>query len=238
MPFPCYDYLRMKALILLSVAILVGAITPTPVWAAQDLLQFLQLYKDKFASEVTDDAPFSRSYTTRITIEPRHLDVDYDDKARQITVGLDQFTTFAYQEVEESCKRTGTGVGTTALGVTTSFVKQTCIRVFLKGNDERVLGDPLQEKSMKRPRAKSVVTLTGSPQEFRAIRDHGFDIEVTFVPRKGDGVVVEYDRGQSSPSLDYRFETDMHVYKLHATIKRVDYFKVGSKSPFRSDAIE
>lgn len=214
-----------------------GSIAAQTAISGPSTLAFVQKHKGLYASEISDERPFSQSFTTRINIAPYRIKVAYDDGSKTITITTDQFQSLQMQEVFESCTKRGTATGTTAMGVTASFVKQTCHRIFIKGNDDKWLGDKHQNPSASYL-STGLITLPGNPKQYRDLLARGFDIAVTFTPIKSDSVVVEHDQAFHSAKIDYRYETHMNVYKFSAKVHRIDYFFAGAKIPFRVDRFD
>ena len=199
---------------------------------------FVQKYKGLYASEISDERPFSQSFNTRVNIPASfRAKAAYDDGNKTITITTDYFHSLRMQEVFESCTTRGTATGTTAMGVTASFVKQTCDRIFIKGNDDIWLGDKQQNPTASYL-STGLITLAGNPKQYRDLLDRGFDIAVTFTPIKSDSVSVEHDQAFHSATIDSRYETHMNVYKFSAKVHRIDYFLAGAKIPFRVDRFD
>lgn len=214
------------------------------VIADDSVLNFVKTYRGLYASEVKNDDLFSKTYSARSRVKPETIGIGYNDTNGLITLTSDQFHSLKYREVLESCMKTGSGVGVTAFGVRSRYTKQICHRIFLTKNDDKWMGEKWLPSGLNTNGGssehlmKATVSVIGSPTMYRQIKASGFDVQIVFTPIKSDGLVVEYDHGEQSPSLDYPYETDMHVYHFPATVHRIEYFLPNGKSPFHVESFD
>ena len=200
------------------------------------ILAFVQKHKDLYASEIKDDAPFSRDYVSRRRISKFELTVEYNDSSREITIAWDNLG-LNYDElaVLDSCVKTGSGVGTTAMGVKVPFSRMTCHTVKLTRFDGNWLGasEPIGHNPID-----NKFTINGDPSRFRDLRDRGIDVQITFAPIKSGDVPVKYEKTFSRASIDYPYEETRNNYSFPGRTKRVEYFFVGGKTSFHTEQFQ
>lgn len=105
--------------------------------AAEDILPFVQKFKDRFPSEIKDRSAFEREYRGRIAVRPLAFDIEYDDAKGQVSVAP---VVVDDTLIINRCTSTGSGVGVTGMGVRIKYYKQVCHRVLLNAEEDARLG--------------------------------------------------------------------------------------------------
>lgn len=207
-------------------------------FAGSPALRFAIKYNGQYTSEIKDTVDFSQTFITRINMQPSFFKSTFVDSSKEISIQIDEYDAIAINNPAlDTTIMLGVSNGTTALGVKMQFKKQKCYRIFLKGDEDILLGgkyDSLLHKVIN----PGKLVFFGSPKQFRDLTKEGIDIKFTFTPLRANGLLVEYTHTINEASLDKPFETDMNVYTFPARIHKIEYFIHNDNKPFRIDDIE
>jgi hypothetical protein len=187
---------------------------------ATDVLPFAQRFKGRFPSEIREKDSFDRPYRGRYALYVN--DPHYDDSRQEISVNVGITVTmnvFSWTNVlHETCAKTGTGSGITAMGVRFSYIRRTCHVVELE-SDYSTLA------------AEKPIRFAGSPSDYRAIKARGLLVEKFVVPVLSNDAPVKYRHDVITPRLDRRYETDLHHYTVTGKIVGTRFYIPGNTKP-------
>ena len=200
--------------------------------SSMSTLAFVQKYKDLYASEIKDASIFTHRLVARRTLRPFEVHkLEYDDSKNEIKIAIHASYNRYEEELKilESCSKTGSGVGTTAMGVKVAFTKEICHRVFLTMVNGLWRG--LSDSISRHPLDWSAV-VEGTSTQFRVLKEKGIDVQFTFIPSDSSNPLVKYQRVFRDATISFPFQQTIDNYYMPARIVRIEYFRVATKTPF------